>query len=291
MSKVIGYFRLLRPANIVTAVTDILAGIAIASSLYNINTSSIVWLIIATIGLYGGGVVFNDVFDAELDKIERPERPIPSGVVSKAEASVLGIVALSFGITSAYVASSFSGILASTIAVAAVVYDKWGKHHPILGPVNMGLCRGLNLLLGISIVSMAVEQYWYLGLVPVVYIIAITMISRGEVHGSNRTIIYAAAFLYSIVMMSIIWVSGTRETLPLTLLCILLWGALIFPPLWKAIRNPEGKLIGKAVKAGVIALIIMDAAWAFAFDAHSLAIIIFLLLPVSILLARIFAVT
>ena len=38
---------------------------------------------LSTIGFYGGGIVFNDIFDLELDKIERPERVIPSGKVKQ----------------------------------------------------------------------------------------------------------------------------------------------------------------------------------------------------------------
>ncbi len=87
----------MRPANIITAIADVMAGIAVSGYLANENFSQnylspIFLLIISTIGLYGGGVVFNDVFDAELDKIERPERPIPKGIISINEASFLMIV-------------------------------------------------------------------------------------------------------------------------------------------------------------------------------------------------------
>jgi 4-hydroxybenzoate polyprenyltransferase len=59
----------------------------------------------------------------------------------------------------------------------------------------------------------------------------------------------------------------------------------------KAIREPKGALIGKAVKAGVIALIVMNASWAAAFGSFYFAFVIILLLPVSLLFARLFAVT
>lgn len=90
MQKLLSYLRLMRPANIVTSVADILLGFAASGLVQNpffsdghFNISgldALLWLILSTIGLYGGGVVFNDVFDAELDKVERPERPIPSGI-------------------------------------------------------------------------------------------------------------------------------------------------------------------------------------------------------------------
>ena len=282
----------MRPANIVTAIADILAGVAISGYLLtDYRLEPIFWLALSTIGLYGGGVVFNDVFDAPIDRKERPERPIPSGVVSVGEATVLATALLIFGIVCALVVSVVSGVLAAAIAGAAVVYDKWGKHHDYLGPVNMGLCRGLNLLLGISIVDTQLRDYWSLALVPVVYIAAITMISRGEVYGGRKSTLYAAGFFYAIVMTAIVFIARLQDTLLPTIVLMVFWAAMIFIPLKKAIENPQGPLIGKAVKAGVIALILMNAAWATAFGQYYLAGIILLLLPVSLILAKAFAVT
>ncbi|MEX2235489.1 MAG: UbiA-like protein EboC, partial [Cyclobacteriaceae bacterium] len=251
----------------------------------------LVWLILATSGLYGGGVVMNDVFDAELDSVERPERPIPSGLISRAQAASLGGFLLTGGVVCAFLVSNFSGILALAIAIAAVVYDKWGKHSSILGPLNMGICRGLNLLLGLSIIPSLVSEYWYLAIIPIIYIAAITMISRGEVHGGKKHTLFAAALLYALAMAGILYVSKTRDQAITTLFFILIWGFMVFLPLRNAIRKPEGKMIGRAVKAGVLALILMNAAWASAFGGTYLAFIIILLLPLSILLAKIFAVT
>ena len=78
----------MRPANIVTAIADILAGIVITGYLKfpEYSLLPVFFLVLASVGLYGGGVVFNDVFDADLDKIERHERPIPSGLISKQSA-------------------------------------------------------------------------------------------------------------------------------------------------------------------------------------------------------------
>ena len=64
------YLQLTRPANIITAIADILAGVAIATfsfSIDEIDPTKVILLCISTIGLYGGGIVFNDIFDLELD--------------------------------------------------------------------------------------------------------------------------------------------------------------------------------------------------------------------------------
>lgn len=293
MKKLVGFLRLTRPANIVTAISDILAGTAIAGYAGGMPELPVVLLLIlATIGLYGGGVVFNDVFDAALDRVERPERPIPSGLISEKEGTLLGTLLLITGVVAATVLSIYpSGIIALTIAIAALIYDKWGKHHSFLGPLNMGICRGLNLLLGMSLVPAVLFQYGYLALVPIVYIAAITMISRGEVHGGKSNTILFAAFLYCIVNASILFVSYKHGHFVYALFFVLIHALLIYPPLIRAYREPIGKNIGKAVKAGVLALIVMNASWAVAFDAFFLGLMITLLLPVSILLAKLFAVT
>lgn len=293
MKRLIGFLRLTRPANIITAISDILAGAAIAGYTGGITElPSVLLLIIATIGLYGGGVVFNDVFDAALDRVERPERPIPSGLISEKEGALLGIVLLITGVVAAcLLALNPSGVIAFSIAVAALIYDKWGKHHSFLGPLNMGICRGLNLLLGMSLVPAVFYQYGYLAIVPIIYIAAITMISRGEVHGGKSNTILFAAFLYLAVNASILWVSYEQGHFVYALFFVLIHALLIYPPLVRAFREPIGKNIGKAVKAGVLALIVMNASWAAAFDALFLGLMIALLLPVSILLAKLFAVT
>lgn len=291
--KIIGYLRLMRPANIVTAVADILAGIAISGFFITHPTdfSPVVWLILSTMGLYGGGVVMNDVFDSELDKVERPERPIPSGLISKSEASGLGITLLVIGIYFAFLVSDFSGLLAFIIAAVALVYNRWSKHHVVLGPLNMGICRGLNLVLGLSIIPSQVSGYWFLAIIPVIYIAAITMISQGEVYGGKSMTLIAAAGLYLLSMVGIIYISFLNDQIVTTLAFVALWALMVFLPLQRAMRLPQGKLIGKAVKAGVLALILMNAAWASAFGVTYLALIIILLLPLSLLLAKVFAVT
>ena len=300
MAKLIGFLRLMRLANIVTAISDILAGVAIAAFAVhikwtNLPLNSVLLLVLSTIGLYGGGVVFNDVFDAKLDKIERPERPIPSGLISKNTAAFFATLLLVLAVISAAFVHaqilSTSFFLAIAIAIAAVVYDKWGKHNALLGPLNMGLCRGLNLLLGMSIFSPEIlQQYWWLSFIPIIYIAAITMISRGEVHGGKKTTMFGAVFLYGVVIASILalaFYNGTYYALGF----LLVFAFFIFSPLLKALKEPKGPLIGKAVKAGVISLIVMNASWAAAFGSFYFALLILLLLPLSFWLAKAFAVT
>jgi 4-hydroxybenzoate polyprenyltransferase len=295
LGKAIVYLRMTRPANIVTSVADVLAGAAIAgvfsSGLLSDHLQGIILLCLSTACLYGGGIVFNDVFDAELDKLERPERAIPSGSISLQQATIFGSILLLAGIIFAGLYSTTSALLATGVALFALLYNKTSKHHPFFGPLNMGVCRGLNLLLGVSILTEALPQWYFLAIVPVIYIFSITMISRGEVHGGNKGNLYIAALLYGLVTGFILCFSYRNDKLFLTAVILLPFLWMIFNPLLKAIENPIGKNIGAAVKAGVISLILMDAAWAATFSTIYTALFIACLLPLSIWLAKIFAVT
>jgi len=303
MTRTGAYVRLMRPANIVTAIADIMMGYAASGALLSLAIwesssfsaaalSPLFWLILSTIGLYGGGVVFNDVFDAELDRVERPERPIPSGKATLTGASLLGGFLLVGGILAAWQVSLLSAAIAFAVALCALLYDWKGKHHPVLGPINMGSCRGGNLLLGMSAVPAAVEQLWYLALIPIVYISAITMVSRGEVHGGNTKALKGAVLLYALVITGIVCLTLLPEFNVLySVPFLLLFGYLIFPPLFKAMPTKEPKLVMKAVKAGVLALIVMNASIAAGFAGWQYGLLVLLLLPVSIYIARSFAVT
>jgi 4-hydroxybenzoate polyprenyltransferase len=296
-NQIWAYLQIMRPANIVTAWADILAGFAASGCvvLANQDTASLVslgWLLLSTTGLYGGGVVFNDVFDAELDAIERPERPIPSGRASREGAIILGIVLLSLGIVAAYQVSWMSAIMASGIAFCAVFYDAIAKHHSIFGPLNMGICRGGNLLLGISIMPEMVGQYWFLALIPIVYIAAITLLSRGEVSGGKSSTAVLAVVLIFTVISGLCGLGFLNNYQILTALpFIIVLAVRVLQPFIQAVRSPSPEYIRIAVKAGILSLIVLDATISAGFAGLTYGVLVFTLLPISMLLAQMFAVT
>lgn len=287
------YLQLLRPANLVTAVADILAGYSLARWAVGSGTYAapdLAWLCLSTLGLYGGGVVLNDFFDADLDAVERPERPIPSGRVRKSAVGWFGFGLLLLGVGFASLAGGYSGLIAADVALLTVLYNRFAKHHVFFGPLVMGLCRGGNLLLGMSAAPEALA-WGGLAAVPVAYIFAITLVSQGEVHGGGTWKLFVALLLFVAVQATQgVWAFWGGNGL-LTLPFVALHAVFLYPPLARAIGNPVGPNIGKAVKAGVISLILMDAAWAAVTGQAWAALAIAALLPVSRFLAAKFAVT
>ena len=294
-----GYVRLTRPANLPTAAADILTGVAVASffGLREVDTiamyapfKNIFFLVFASIFLYAGGVVLNDVFDFKIDNVERSERPIPSGLISLRSAMVFGVVLLFIGILLAFFVSILCGIIAIVLAICIVLYDAFSKKHTVIGPLNMGICRGLNLILGMSILG--IVNYWWFALIPIVYIFAITLISRGEVHGKNKDHIILAGILYAGVIFAVTGIVCLYiDMIMPTILFLLIFSVLIFRPLIKAYRMNSPENIKKAVIAGVLSLIVLDASIAVGFSNWWYGLGIVALLPISIVLSKLFPVT
>lgn len=296
-SKLFYVVTLLRPANIITAVTDILAGIAISGVLIFATNNShfivnLLLLLFSTIGLYGGGIVFNDVFDLESDALNRPERVLPRGLVSENEAILLGSFLLLMGVGLAFMVSVLSGVLAFGISILALSYDKISKHYPVIGPLNMGFCRGGNLLLGMSISNEAVLNYWYIGIIPILFIAAITLTAKKEAFGNNRAAILVALFLDIIVVVLFVLIGHLLDFRFWVLLPFLLfWYTINFLAKYKAFRYNQPATIQKAVKIGVLSLIPLNASYVAGSAGIFYAFLVLALLPVSILLSKKFAVT
>lgn len=295
--KFFSVLTLMRPANIVTAVTDIIAGIAIAGFLtidkFDLRTFlAINLLLIATKCLYAGGIIFNDVFDLEADKINRPERILPRGLVTKNEATAIASAFLGAGIAAAFMVSAISGALATGIALLALVYNKYSKHYPVIGPLNMGLCRGSNLLLGMTICNGFVNTHWYMGIIPIVFIAAVTLTAAKEDTGKNVSSV-AIALVLDLVVVALFLALGLRYgmNVQVSLPFLLIWLGINIFAKTTAIRRNEPALIRRAVKTGVLSLIILDASYVAGYAGWLYALPVIALLPVSILLAKKFAVT
>lgn len=182
-SKLLAWWQLLRIGNVFTAVSNVFAGFLIAQGGWQ-PIGPLLILIAASALLYEAGMVLNDVFDAELDAVERPERPIPSGRISRGVAMIASWGLLGAGLFSSYVAGLVSDetmpwIVSTLLVLCVVGYDGFLKRTP-LGPVTMGLCRCLNVLLGSSVAgSLDYAALAYAALVGV-YTVGITLLARSE---------------------------------------------------------------------------------------------------------------
>lgn len=285
-----GYLELLRPPNVMTAVADVLAGYAVAGLS---NSAALPWLLGATACLYAGGVVLNDFFDRHIDAVERPERPLPSGRVPARHAAALGGGLLVAGVVFAFRATPAAGIVATATAAAILLYDTWAKHQGPLGPAVMGACRGLNLLLGMAAAPAVIAGSWPLTLIPFTYIAAVTVVSRGEVHGGKRGAAALALVSLSGVIIALACVSAVaavgRRLGAGAVALLLAWRVL--PPFWRVFKDPAPGPIRHAIRTGVLSLVLVDATLGAAYAGPLFGAVVLATAGVAAGLARLFAVT
>lgn len=292
LSAMKAWLQLIRPSNVLTAISDVWAGMALSCMFLAAalpEWAELGYIGLASMLLYMGGIVLNDVFDAKLDAVERPERPIPSGRVSLWQAIALGSIANIAGCYLASMVNTTALYIAVAIVAMCILYNAAAKKHFIAGPIVMGMCRGLNLLLGMSLLPEALS-YWWIVLVPIVYIAAITNISRGEVYGNNRKAMLVSAALYALVIITLLFFTLASQNY-IALAFIALFIYMIGSPLRRALRTVEAMDIRGAVKSGVLALFLLNASWIAISGFWWLAIGICLLLPLSIVLAKKYSVT
>ncbi|BCB79196.1 UbiA family prenyltransferase [Phytohabitans flavus] len=140
----------------------------------------------ASVCLYWSGMAANDWADRDLDAVERPERPIPSGRITPPEA--LGVAA---GLTAAGIAlAALAGgrralAVALPLAGAVWAYDLRAKNTPA-GPAVMAACRGLDVLLGAS--PGRVVRAVPAALTVAAHTYTVTALSRREVSGADRAL-------------------------------------------------------------------------------------------------------
>jgi len=182
--------RLGRVSNLPTVWTNAMAGFALAGGVPQLVP--LVLLAVAASLLYVGGMVLNDVYDAAVDAEERPERPIPSGLVSRDEARVWGFGLLVAGV----IVAAFTGraavanptwapaIAASVTAGLVVVYDVWHKGNPA-APIVMGLCRaGVYAIAAACVTTRPGPAFVTGALLLGLYVVSLTYVAKFEASGS-----------------------------------------------------------------------------------------------------------
>jgi 4-hydroxybenzoate polyprenyltransferase len=284
----LAYAQLLRLPNVFTAFADILmAGCAIHAGL----SSSIFWLLLSSGSLYLAGMVGNDLFDRVDDARLQAFRPIPSGRVSVRSARLLGIGLIITGLLAAGFArnpespwwslnNSLSVAIALTIAI--LLYDSVLKRTPI-GPIGMGLCRFLNVLLGLSAGSVPVDLSIHLAAIVGIYIIGVTVFARTEDTTSQRWLLIGAAVVMLIaIILAMIIPTYSPTTVwfgyPIGLVGLGFYAGV---PVVNAIRSRQPKAVQRAVKQCIFGLVILDAVMATAFVGWPGLLIILLLLPAT----------
>ncbi len=264
--------QLLRLPALFTVPGDPLAGFLLARYAgFEPSIVKVLPCVLAGLLLYAAGLVSNDYFDLKEDARDRPTRPLPSGAVSPSTAISLAVVLFFTGIAISAFAGNFAVMIAVILTLTIITYNIGVKKIPFLGPLNIGVCRGLNVLLGAAAVPST--EWPALPLIAAagitVYIAGVTIIAAREtekiVVGSKRWLpVVSLASCFIAIHFSFI-ISKMYVGLSNLVVSGVLSGAALMLA-WKhgnALKGkPEPKLVATTVGSFIHGLLVVQASFA-----------------------------
>jgi 4-hydroxybenzoate polyprenyltransferase len=274
MTALFPFLQLCRLPTVFTAMADVFLGYLLVHSSLSSDGDASAWdfalLLGATCGLYLAGMVFNDVFDRHVDATERPGRPIPSGRISVRAAVVFGAVLMLVGLTCAAIVGRNTLIVAGLLTACILGYDGGLKRTP-LGPVVMGSCRFLNIIMAASSDWLRFEQLWWRPQLWVaagmgVYIAGVTWFARTEAVRSSRVQLALATGVVNLGLAVLLgWVAQWPTRQPAAVLFVL--GVIMLTinrRLIAAVFDPAPQRVQSAIKTALLSIIMLDATLVFA---------------------------
>jgi 4-hydroxybenzoate polyprenyltransferase len=269
------WLELIRLPAVFSAPADVLGALAFAHTLsIEVDGSTASILIVVALLLYMSGMIANDIFDLAVDTVERPARPLPSGRITVSAAWCVTLVMQCLGVGLAYALSTLTGHCAVVLCALTYLYNGVTKTQR-LGPLVMGLCRGANVCLGLSVVpQLGVEHHsWLMVLAIVLYIWSVTLVSRYEVpvQGEEKLAYQAIVRLRlaGIVMLLYLPLAVMPRLVSVIILCsTLMWLNLDFGRL--RFRPIEGPVRFEVIR-GLQGIIVAYSAVCIAFGALGIA--------------------
>ena len=177
-----------RVSNLPTVWTNTLAGVVLSGAGNAAFGVGFAVMLLAFSLFYVGGMFLNDAFDAKFDATTRPERPIPSGVVSEGQVFRWGFGMMAAAIALlAWVGFGFAPRVGAAPAIAGLalaatitLYD-WNHKKNLFSPVVMGLCRVLVLVgAGLCVAPTPSAALLTAATLMLCYLIGLTYVAKQE---------------------------------------------------------------------------------------------------------------
>jgi len=146
-TKLTAFLQLLRPVNfLITFLTAVVAVLICSPQNFN-------YLIAILAGLSAGftasaGNIINDIFDLKIDKINRPDRPLPSGKLSNKEALALYFIFLLLSFIMSWFINLPAFLIVAATSFLLFLYSKFLKRIPLAGNIVVAFLTGLVFIYG-----------------------------------------------------------------------------------------------------------------------------------------------
>lgn len=139
---------LVRPGNAIIMAVGVIVGGLLVGATWVLEASMLAITALAAMCIGAGGNAINDIMDLPIDRINRPDRPLPQGDVSVSQARVVWILLSLIGFGLALWISTLHAILAGLAIGLLIAYSAWFKQQPLIGNVTVAILTALALLFG-----------------------------------------------------------------------------------------------------------------------------------------------
>lgn len=148
-TKLKAYLELLRVHNVVTALLTTLIGwLTVRVEVNTLTNTSLIIPLLAVGLVSSAGYVINDYFDIEVDKVNKPYRPIPSGRVSPREALYLTLALIIIGVTPSLSVGPYTAAFVLINTLLVILYSYKIKELGFVGNVVVSLEGAFTIVLG-----------------------------------------------------------------------------------------------------------------------------------------------
>ncbi len=150
MKTLIAYLELARPLNGIIAFISAWLGGMFASqgNMENLINIRLLLVSISALVLLSAGNAINDYCDYDIDRINRPRRPLPSGRIRRTNALIFAMVLTTIGICLGTLINRNATGIAILVFVALVCYAFWLKRTPFVGNLVVSGLTGLTFIAG-----------------------------------------------------------------------------------------------------------------------------------------------
>ena len=150
MKMVLAYLELARPLNgIIAFISAWLGGLFASQGITeNLLDTRLLFVSIAALLLLSAGNAVNDYCDYNIDRINRPQRPLPSGQIQRRHALIFAIVLIGLGIYLGTRINRNATGIAILVSVALVSYAFWLKRTVFVGNLVVSGLTGVTFISG-----------------------------------------------------------------------------------------------------------------------------------------------
>lgn len=159
----------------------------------------------------GAAMISNDYFDLEVDRVNHPYRPLPSGRISIPEVKILTCLFSAAGFITSALLGSFALTLTIFIWTISILYNWKYKESGLLGNIMVALSVAWTFIFGGAIVGgLANSMIWVFGALAFVFDlgeeIAGAMDVKGDDKRSARTIARVHGRKYALYVSSLLFI-------------------------------------------------------------------------------------